>query len=132
MDLYEEMGGRPRLVELLHHFYADVRQHGLLGPIFETHIRDWPRHLEKIADFWSPALGGPSNYSGPMPLKHIPLRLREEHFQAWLGLWEHNCRSRLMPDCAEVLIHRAHQIAGRLREFCGLIPRAAEQASVAQ
>lgn len=107
-------------MRLLRHFYADVRQHRLLGPIFAAHVEDWPAHLEKIGDFWSTMIGGPTNYYGAMPRQHMPLGLRAEEFQAWLGLWEHNCRAWLRSDCAAALIARAHQIAARLRQFCGV------------
>jgi hemoglobin len=118
LPLFERLGGRPALVRLLHHFYADVRQHRVIGPIFTSHIADWPKHIEKIADFWSNATGGPVRYSGPMPLKHIPLELAEEHFQAWLGLWEHNCRVWLTEPCAGEMIQLAQNIGIRLRMFC--------------
>jgi len=51
--LFVRLGGRARLLYLLRHFYADVRQHEEIGPIFSAHITDWPAHLEKITDFWS-------------------------------------------------------------------------------
>lgn len=41
---------------LVHTFYASVREHGQLGPIFEAHVRDWNRHLATMVDFWSGAL----------------------------------------------------------------------------
>lgn len=123
-SLFERLGGRAGLLELLRHFYADVRQHELLGPIFESQVEDWPAHIENIADFWSQIIGGPAGYSGRMPARHIPLSLKEEHFQAWLGLWEFNCRRRLAPDVADELIGYAGQIGRRLRQFCGLLPAA--------
>jgi hemoglobin len=118
--LFERLGGRPTLEKLLRHFYADVRQHELIGPIFNSKIEDWPAHIEKIAKFWSQVTGGPAQYAGGMPMKHIPLGLREEHFKAWLGLWEINCRQWLPPEPASELIAQAHQIAIRLRQFCGV------------
>ncbi|MDB6029189.1 MAG: globin [Verrucomicrobiales bacterium] len=117
-SLFERLGGRPNLLRLLHHFYADVRQHRVIGPTFNAQIEDWPKHIEKIADFWSNATGGPVRYSGPMPLKHIPLGLKEEHFQAWLGLWEHNCRVWLSTECAVEMVEVAQNIGLRLRMFC--------------
>jgi len=119
-SLLMRMGGRPVLLNLLHHFYADVRQHQVIGPIFETKIVDWPQHLEKIVDFWSTIAGGPAAYSGPMVARHIPLELKEEHFAAWLGLWEHNCKIWLPADCAEEMIQFAKNIALRLRMACGV------------
>lgn len=118
--LFERLGGRPPLLRLLHHFYADVRQHQLLGPIFEQQIENWPAHIEKIADFWTQVTGGPSGYGGGMPARHIPLGLREEHFKAWLGLWDINCQQWLSADCAGELSALARQIGQRLRQFCGV------------
>ncbi len=119
-SLLMRMGGRPVLLNLLHHFYADVRQHQVIGPIFAVKIADWPKHLEKIADFWSTIAGGPPAYNGPMVARHIPLELKEEHFAAWLGLWEHNCKIWLPADCAEEMIQFAKNIALRLRMACGV------------
>lgn len=119
-SLFERLGGRIILLRLLHQFYADVRQHQLLGPVFEQQIENWPEHIEKIADFWTQVTGGPSVYAGGMPARHIPLGLREEHFQSWLGLWDSNCRIWLSADCAAELSAMARQIGKRLRQFCGV------------
>ncbi len=119
-SLFERLGGRPSLLRLLHHFYADVRQHQILGPIFEPQIENWPAHIEKITDFWTQVTGGPSGYGGGMPARHIPLGLREEHFQSWLGLWDINCHQWLSADCAGELSALARQIGQRLRQFCGI------------
>lgn len=118
--LFARLGGRTKLLELLRYFYADVRQHRDLGPIFAAHITDWPAHLEKIADFWSGATGGPAAYHGPMPAKHVPLGLNETHFQAWLGLWSRHCHARLAPAEAVELISVAETIGQRLRHIVGL------------
>ncbi len=118
--LLDRLGGRPVLLNLLRHFYADVRQHQVIGPIFTAHITEWPSHLEKIADFWGTIAGGPRAYSGPMVAKHIPLDLKEEHFHVWLGLWERNCQIWLPADCAREMIQFAQNIALRLRMACGV------------
>ena len=113
--LFERMGGRDPLMKLLKHFYADVRQHQVIGPIFTAHIDNWPEHLEKIADFWSGVTGGPRLYSGPMPWKHVALGLEEQHFEAWLGLWHRNCKIHLPPAEATEMIEAAEMIGQRLR-----------------
>jgi hemoglobin len=114
-SLYARIGGRPRLIKFLHHFYADVRQHHEIGPIFNAQIRDWPSHLEKIADFWSNVTGGPVCYSGPMPQRHFPLGLEEHHFAAWLDLWRRQCRIQFGPAEAADMISTAEIIGERLR-----------------
>lgn len=119
IPLFERLGGRPVLMRLLRHFYADVRQNHEIGPLFEEKVHDWPAHLEKIADFWSMATGGPTGYRGGMPMKHMELGLEERHFAAWLDLWERNCRAQLPAAEAEELVGVAHGIGARLRQIVG-------------
>lgn len=118
--LFDRIGGREPLLRFLRHFYADVRQHREIGPIFAAKISDWPAHIEKIADFWSGATGGPARYTGPMPLKHIPLALEERHFAAWLDLWQRHCRAHLGAVEAGEMIGLAEAIGQRLREIVGV------------
>lgn len=118
--LYDRIGGRPVLLKLLRYFYADVRQHAEIAPIFAANIEDWPAHLEKIADFWSGITGGPRLYAGGMPWKHIPLRLEERHFAAWLGLWARHCQAHLPPAEAAELIAAAETIGQRLRQIVAM------------
>ena len=114
-SLFDRIGGRAAILQMLRHFYADVRQHQVIGPIFTAQIHDWPSHLEKIADFWSGATGGPARYSGPMPQKHFPLGLGLDHFDAWLELWRRQCRIRFAPPEAAEMIQLAESIGDRLR-----------------
>jgi hemoglobin len=104
------LGGRTPLLPLLPHFYADVRQHREIARVFTARITEWPAHLEKIADFWCGATGGPEHYRGAMPTKHFSLGLEERHFQAWLGLWSRHCHAQLTPAEAEDLIALAESI----------------------
>lgn len=113
--LFDRLGGAERLRLLLHHFYADVRQHCVIGPIFEKHVGNWQQHIETIAAFWTRITGGTSCYAGNMPAKHLELGLKQEHFQAWLTLWEANCRIKLPPIEAEEMVQIAHAIARRLQ-----------------
>lgn len=113
--LYDRIGGRPGLLKLLRHFYADVRQEEVIGPIFAAHIKDWPAHLENIADFWSGLIGGPAIYRGGMPMKHLSLGLGEVHFEAWLGLWKRNCSTHLPESDAKDMTAIADKIGARLR-----------------
>lgn len=116
-SLYERIGGRETLAILLRHFYADVRQQRLLGPVFNEHIHDWPAHLAKIGEFWARLTGGPSSFVGSLPLKHAPLGIGARHFDAWLGLWETNCRCYLAPGEALELFELAQMIGRRLQSI---------------
>lgn len=125
-SLFARMGGRERLEFLLRHFYADVRQHREIGPIFQQRITNWPVHLARIADFWSGATGGPAVYRGAMPTKHMPLGLQERHFSAWLDLWQRHCRAHLAAAEGEELITLTQTIARRLRAIVGVAPSLGE------
>ena len=118
--LYERIGGREGLALLLRRFYADVRQHQGIGPIFAARIHDWPAHLEKIAGFWSGLTGGPALYGGGMAARHIPLQLEEPHFHAWLELWRRHCRAHLQAAEAEEMIMIAEALGQRLRAITAM------------
>ena len=118
--LYQRIGGHEGISRLLRHFYADVRQDPLIGPIFNAQIKDWNHHLEIIASFWETLIGGPSTYARPMPLKHLPIGLRKEDFERWLFLWQANCRAQLPRDVAKEMIDLADHIAHRLRMILGI------------
>ena len=126
-SFYERIGGRVGLLKLLRYFYADVRQHAEIAPIFAAHIEDWPAHLEKLADFWSGILGGPRLYSGAMPWKHVPLQLEERHFTAWLGLWSRHSQAHFASAEASELIAAAETIGQRLRQILAQSAPAAHQ-----
>ena len=114
MVLFERIGGKQGLTALLRHFYADVRQHRVIGPIFNARIHDWRAHIDKVAEFWARQTGAPSLYPGGFVAAHLPLGLKPEHFGHWLDLWEFNCRRQLPATEAEEMITRARQIGAQL------------------
>ena len=94
-SLYERIGpeGLERLVKW---FYAKARYEPLLEPIFSAHVAVWSEHIANITQFWFRMTGGPSNWAGGMG-RHFFLNLGPKHFQAWLRVWEENCRE-LLPE----------------------------------
>lgn len=112
--LYARLGGHEGILKLIKPFYIDVRQHSVLGPVFNAHIQDWPAHLEKITEFWALQTGGESRYRGGFAGAHIPLGLAPEHFQQWLGLWEFNAKRQLPPQEAAEMTALAHEFGRRL------------------
>lgn len=113
-SLYARLGGHEGILKLLKPFYIDVRQHAVLGPIFNSHIEDWPVHLDNITEFWALQTGGTSKYRGGFAGAHMSLGLKPEHFQHWLGLWEFNSARQLPPKEAAEIIALAHEFARRL------------------
>tara|TARA_B100000965_G_scaffold402759_2_gene429421 strand:- start:871 stop:1272 length:402 start_codon:yes stop_codon:yes gene_type:complete len=86
---------REDISQLVHCFYAKVRIHPVLGPIFNHHIAadEWPSHLEKLTDFWESNLFGVSKFRGSPSAKHIKVdrqmnhQISQKHFGLWLQLW---------------------------------------------
>ena len=101
------------VTRLVHGFYAQVRQDPVLGPIFDTHIRQWDRHLATMVDFWSGALRGTARFRGmPMP-KHAALPgLNAELFQRWLTLFGQTTATL----GNEAMAERANELALRVAE----------------
>lgn len=98
------------VTELVHAFYARVRDDTRLGPIFDAHVRDWDRHLATMVDFWSGALRGTGRFRGmPMP-KHVALPgLSADLFRQWLVLFRETTgqlRNAAMGDRANTLAER--------------------------
>ena len=74
--------------DLVEQFYQRVREHARLGPIFDAHVDDWPKHLGKMKDFWGAIAIESGRYRGNPMLKHAALpEARRGHFADWLGLW---------------------------------------------
>lgn len=68
-------------------FYARIRQHPDLGPVFAAHIAEgeWSAHEEKICRFWRNAILKERCYDGqPMRVHLQTPEIRAEHFAQWL------------------------------------------------
>ncbi|WP_106640629.1 group III truncated hemoglobin [Allosphingosinicella vermicomposti] len=97
-------------------FYTRVRQDGLLGPVFNDAIDDWPEHLVKLQAFWSSVMLGTGRYKGrPMPahVRHAD-RITPESFERWLTLWRETTTDLLPPLAAAALQDKAARIAESL------------------
>ena len=118
-----------RLTELVHSFYAKVREDDSLGPVFNEAISDWPHHLGKMVDFWSSVMLTTGRYKGNpmmMHLKHVA-RIQPAMFGRWLQLWGETAREVLDAAGADAVIAKAERIAESLQlgMFFKLPPRGA-------
>ena len=77
-------------------FYAAMRQHPGLGPIFAQHVKDWDAHEAKIIRFWKNAIGLDKAYDGnPLAVHRDAGDVRPGMFIPWLGLFDTVLRWRL-------------------------------------
>lgn len=96
-------------------FYAAIRRHEVLGPIFARHVTDWPEHEEKIARFWRNAILAERGYDGnPMAVHRAAGDVRPEHFEPWLALFDETLRCTLPAETAAAWSALAHRIGASL------------------
>jgi hemoglobin len=97
-------------------FYAEIRNHPALGPVFAAHVADWPRHEEKIARFWRNAILMERSYDGnPMAAHMAAGDVQGPHFALWLDLFDTVLVRYLPSDTARAWSHLAHRIGRGLR-----------------
>lgn len=96
---------------LVHGFYARVREDALLGPVFETRVRDWDAHLARMCAFWSSVALMSGLYHGRPMEKHLPLPVDGRYFDRWLALFEETARAVCPPAAADHFMDRARRIA---------------------
>jgi len=106
----------PMIQELVHTFYARVRQDQLLGPIFNEHVQDWPEHLDRLCAFWSSVALMTGRYKGkPVPAHAKLPGITGRHFAQWLALFAKTARDVCPPAAAELFIDRSKRIAHSLQ-----------------
>lgn len=97
-------------------FYAVVRTHPGLGPVFAAHVQDWPAHEEKITRFWRNAILFEREYSGnPLVVHQAAGDVRGPMFDVWLGLFESVLRRELPTETAAAWAALAQRIGRGLR-----------------
>ncbi len=110
---------RAELHALITRFYAQVRQHPRLGPIFNGKIgttdADWEPHLTKIEDFWANVVRQERVYHGNPMLKHMALPdIEVSDFEIWLTLFEETALATLPPEKARLMDSTARRIGRSL------------------
>jgi hemoglobin len=96
-------------------FYARVRVHPVLGPIFARAIADeqWPAHEAKLADFWSSVLLMTGRFKGsPMAAHARWPQIEDGHFDLWLDLFARTA-AEVWPAPAAILIGGRAEIIGQ-------------------
>lgn len=107
-----------QIIELVDAFYAKVRRHEVLGPVFARAIADeaWPVHLAKMYDFWSSVMLTSGRYKGNPLAVHIKVDgLEAGMFAAWLALFHETAEERCPPEIAAVFRLKSERIAESLK-----------------
>lgn len=110
-------------------FYAEIRLHPTLGPVFAAHVTDWPAHEAKIARFWRNAILMERSYDGNPMQKHREAgNVRPGMFAPWLELFDAVLKRNLAPETATQWSALAHRIGMGLRY--GVVEAAVDAAGV--
>lgn len=110
---------RPAIETMVHRFYEVARGDPLLGPVFESRVRDWDLHLERMTLFWRSVLRAercfqPREAGGPVSLHRGIEELEPRHFQRWLDLFARTCHDILPREAAEYVTLRARNMGAAL------------------
>ncbi|MEO9167170.1 MAG: group III truncated hemoglobin [Aestuariivirga sp.] len=102
--------------ELVDRFYEAARADDVLGPIFETHVGDWPSHIQKMNSFWLTVATGIPAYKGTPMQAHMSIgQLRPEHFAIWLKLFYETTAALFDAEKAHHFNTKAERIAESLK-----------------
>lgn len=113
----KEIRSREEVFELVSSFYAKVRKHERLGPIFNKAIDDWDTHIERLTDFWETNFFFTRNYKGnPMKVhaevdRNEGYAISQVHFGNWLELWFSTIDERFVGRNAQLAKERARSMA---------------------
>jgi hemoglobin len=85
--------------------------------VFDRAITDWPRHLEKLEDFWSSVMLTSGRYKGQPMIAHVrhARAMTQDNFARWLQLWKETSSELLLPEAAAAFQDRANRIAESLQ-----------------
>ncbi|MCK0142659.1 group III truncated hemoglobin [Aliiroseovarius sp. F20344] len=122
---------RDEIDEVLATFYARIRRHPELGPIFNGHVgttdAEWDTHIALITRFWRGAILREPGYEGNPMRAHMQAgNVRPEHFTPWISLFEDVATDKLPPQTARAWIALVHRIGRGLRMGVEDIARPAE------
>jgi hemoglobin len=103
---------------LIDTFYARVRRHPALGPIFEAAIAEanWPMHLATMRRFWSSVTLASGRYAGnPVAVHRAVAGLERPLFASWLELFAATASELFEPAPALEFSVKAGRIATSLQ-----------------
>jgi hemoglobin len=106
------------IVALIDAFYARVRRHPALGPVFEASIaaEEWPEHLATMQRFWSSVMLTSGRYSGnPVAVHRAVAGIERTLFAEWLALFTETAFELFDAGPASEFAAKAQRIATSLQ-----------------
>lgn len=115
-----QLQSREEIALLVGRFYEKVRQHAVLGPIFNGIITDWDAHLGTLTDFWESQLFLKRTYLGNPVAVHQAVdakmqhSISPEHFGLWMNLWFETLDEGFEGETAWIAKNRAQKMSTML------------------
>lgn len=113
----KDIENRADISLLVHSFYDKIRADAEIGFFFNTLIKDWDAHLEKLTDFWETNLFAVRKYMGN-PLEahnevdaHFEGIITSNEFGIWLNYWFATLDELFEGENVEILKRRARKMA---------------------
>ncbi len=107
------------LSDIVDEFYARVRTHPILRPIFDQKIgTHWEHHLANMKTFWISVALNAGTYTGKPVITHKALQdIKPFHFSIWLGLFKQTVLDLTgSSEACEFLMKRAEKMANTFKK----------------
>lgn len=112
----KQIENRADIAILIHTFYTKIRADAEIGFYFNTMIKDWDAHLEKLTDFWETNLFAVKKYKGNPHAVHNEVdtyfdgKITSNEFGIWLNYWFQTLEELFEGENAETLKRRARKM----------------------
>jgi hemoglobin len=112
----KQIENRANIYFLVHQFYAKIRADAEIGFYFNTMIKDWDAHLEKLTDFWETNLFAVKKYKGNPNAVHNEVdahfegKITSNEFGIWLNYWFQTLEEHFEGENVETLKRRARKM----------------------
>jgi len=113
----KQIENRADIEVLVHAFYAKIKADKEIGFYFNTMIKDWDIHLEKLTDFWETNLFAVKKYKGnPQEVHnevdaHFGGKITSNEFGIWLNHWFQTIDEHFEGENADTLKRRARKMS---------------------
>ena len=107
-----------KVQQVVHAFYKKLLIHPQLGKYFDP-IDDFTTHEKRITDFWWISIGGKLEHSPKIDMigKHFTLGIQADDLEIWLRLFSETLGEQLPEELAAQWMHKAMQIAARIKQI---------------
>ncbi|MBT6380059.1 MAG: group III truncated hemoglobin [Opitutales bacterium] len=85
--LLGDIAGKQEIRLMVDSLYEGIRSDEQLGPVFDSKIADWSKHLPTMYSFWDSILFGTADYRGNPFAKHMNPLVGHAHFKRWIEIF---------------------------------------------